>query len=297
MRPRTDQSTTMGRPRFFLFGLLAVVFVLSFHQEFRNNVATTAKKNGWNDLLGTTTKQAPPPPPQQNEPPNKITELLRLVREENRNVTRSGEKIFSHFLSHISKTGASFAMARLMPLMMNNDELWSNQNETDRFRPCNNMKSASTENFEKQWPSHFNGTRCTLWMSERPYTNKANHVYTIVRKPRSHVLSQYFHCTEAPVHRAGAHFMPATVDEWLEPYVHQVQNPENETSLPNFHCYNPINMQSRFAHFDRNTTKQELRERYDVIGDQSQMDKTVCMIFLRYTGHFAQQCNCSSSAQ
>jgi hypothetical protein len=87
--------------------------------------------------------------------------------------------------------------------------------------------------------------------------------------------------------------MPS-LDEWLEAWVKVAQNPG--TPLPmRFRCYNPINMQSTYTKFEPgNTSKAALSDRYDVIGDQSQMDKTVCVMALRYTGFFPSQCNCTS---
>jgi len=110
-------------------------------------------------------------------------------------------------------------------------------------------------------------------------------------------LFQKYPWLEPHVRRIQMQNPNSKVLQWLEPYLQLVQNPKNETRLPNFMCFNPINHQSEFVGFTQYTTKQDLKERYDVIGDQSQMDKTVCMIFLRYTGHLAPQCDCSPSRQ
>lgn len=217
-----------------------------------------------------------------------LQQHLRRVQEENRKVSQSGEKVFSHFLSHIPKTGSSYAFHRLDALSWANPE-WQKHNTTNTIRVCN-QATKSTEIFEESYSYEYKGDRCALWMSESPYTTKAKHVYTIVRNPRTHVISQYFHCKESRPHRNRAHFMPERLDEWLDAHVSHIQN---ATHVPNFRCYNPINMQSTYAAFDKNTTKAALKQRYNVIGVHSQMDKTVCIIFLWFTGYFPPQCNCS----
>ena len=77
--------------------------------------------------------------------------------------------------------------------------------KTDRFRPCN-MGIGRVSQFS----GHYKDVVCTLFMSELPHTTQFQHTYTIVRDPREHVLSQYFHCTESGVHKNRAHFMPET---------------------------------------------------------------------------------------
>ena len=46
-------------------------------------------------------------------------------------------------------------------------------------------------------PISYKNTTCTMWMSEQHYNKAASNTYTLVRDPRQHVLSQYFHCTES----------------------------------------------------------------------------------------------------
>ena len=42
--------------------------------------------------------------------------------------------------------------------------------------------------------------KCNVVVSERPWQDNIENVYTIIREPLSHVLSQYFHCTESSSH-------------------------------------------------------------------------------------------------
>jgi hypothetical protein len=70
------------------------------------------------------------------------------------------------------------------------------------------------------------------------FTSGHVRVITTLRDPYSHVLSQYTHCTTAPIHK-GKEFMPSLHD-WLEYYS---KLPDNNFSNP-FHCYDPRSLQS-----------------------------------------------------
>jgi hypothetical protein len=96
--------------------------------------------------------------------------------------------------------------------------------------------------------------------------------------------------------------MPSTLDEWLQVWAdYDAYDPNNETLVAAtdqrvkslykhpgtqhfdfvFKCYNPLNFQTKWTQFDGD--KQTLKRQYAVLGDHSQMDKTVCAIFLEYT--------------
>ena len=66
-------------------------------------------------------------------------------------------------------------------------------------------------------------------MTEHPIRKSKEHLhaYTIIRSPKEHVLSQYFHCKESKSHKSRAHKMPDTLDQWLD---HHVARYENYTS-------------------------------------------------------------------
>jgi hypothetical protein len=231
---------------------------------------------------------------QQKKQTTSLSEKLRLVRQENLNAAQQKEKVFGHFLSHIPKTGGFYALDQLNTLIQKNPQ-WKNLDKHEKFQACMAGLLRTTD-FDEKYPSKQNGMRCSLWMSERPHTMAANHVYTIIRNPQTHVLSQYFHCTESKSHETRAHLMPS-LGEWLEAHVkHYVQHSNTTSKLPKYECYNPFNMQSRYASFNKSTTLQELQERYTVIGDQAQMDKTLCVIFVHYTGFFPPQCNCTAAS-
>jgi hypothetical protein len=54
-----------------------------------------------------------------------------------------------------------------------------------------------------------------------------------------------------------------------------------------------MNHQSRFVLFDENVTKEMLRKRYDIIGDNAQMQKILCLIAIRYAKFVPSVCNCT----
>lgn len=154
-------------------------------------------------------------------------------------------------MSHIRKTGSSCAMRRISALARVAPE-WLKQNNTNRIRACDEATKATTR-FQGGYSRVHKGNRCALCGCR-----KTTHCSS---KPRLHhcalpayaysILSQYFHCKESRDHRNRARLMPATIDEWLEPFVNRVQKSYDKSSVPNFGCYNPINLQREFVGFSR----------------------------------------------
>jgi hypothetical protein len=107
----------------------------------------------------------------------------------------------------------------------------------------------------------------------------------------------YFHCKESKDHASRAHLMPS-LDDWLDAWVDAIGNHTKVKENERFLCYNPTNHQSKFVQFDPDKPgkgKEDLKSRYNVIGDTAQMDKSVCMIFIRYTGWVPKECDCSKA--
>jgi hypothetical protein len=102
----------------------------------------------------------------------------------------------------------------------------------------------------------------------------------------------YFHCKEAKDHQKFAWKMPS-LDEWLHNWTLAKHNVTHEAQNKQYWCYNPINYQFKFVQFDPTMGKDDLKRRYDVIGDNAQMDKSICMIFIKYTGWVPKQCDCT----
>ena len=220
---------------------------------------------------------------------------------------------FSNFLMHIPKSGTSYAM-HAMGLLLNKSPEWKNLGEGKYFRACDEA-TALLRNFGK-FRTSYKGSKCTMWMSEQPYSMVPEHVYAIVREPKSHVLSMYFHCLESKDHKKYAYKMPS-LDDWLTAWVDAKHNTTKERENIDMHCYNPINFQSRWVGNNIKTTNtdtgtnsstsidvgtdqhlhhyQDLKNRFLVLGDNAQMDKSVCMIFIQYTGWVPKRCDCTSS--
>lgn len=153
---------------------------------------------------------------------------------------------------------------------------------------------------------------------------KYQHAYTIIRSPEEHVISQYFHCKEArsSVNEGYSDLMPS-LDEWLDHHLNRLEEIKKsnkyyndhdtilrkkqwlkltqhytESSIINeniYHCYDPINLQSRMIGFHEMMSESDLRNRFDIIGDMNQFGKSVCAIFIRYTGKVPSRCDCSNS--
>ena len=148
-----------------------------------------------------------------------------------------------------------------------------------------------------------------MHMSESTYLSGMNHtrVYTMVRPPSEHVLSQYFHCAEARNRDPTARGLIPSLDEWLENWVSFMETgvlPRPIEHHFNIHmrwmykCYNPINLQSRFLEFNEtlspDSSKEDLNQRFETIGLTTNFDKSICLILIRLTGEVPVACDCTS---
>ena len=231
----------------------------------------------------------------QSDPENGVNETKSVDqgtrKRRRRKNNREEEKVFSHFLSHIPKSGTSYAMLAINQLVYHMPE-WKALRKRTTFRACNEGKR-NTISFQS-YRYKYKGDKCTMWMSERPDTPEAQHNYVIIRDPKTHVLSQYFHCKESDESKnRGRADDVATLDRWLEKWVSAAGKNKTWT---NKCTYNPVEFESEWVKFDSSTPnmgKDDLKQRFDVIGDQAQMDKSVCMITIHYTGWVPKRCNCS----
>lgn len=165
----------------------------------------------------------------------------------------------------------------------------------------------------RQWsssiitPAHSYPIRnCKMHMSESIYPSGMNwtHVYTILRPPHEHVLSQYFHCKESRFHKRKE-LMPS-LDGWLSSWVpmmetklsQEMKQLKNRHFHSMFNCYNPINFQSYILQFAENlspeSSKMDLKQRFDVIGLTTHFDKSICLIMIHLTGKVPKACDCTS---
>ena len=226
------------------------------------------------------------------------------------------ENPFAHFLMHIPKTGSSHAYSQMNQMA----HTYTDVPQFLKKRVCNEGTNLLGDFY--QFRKTFKGEECNLWMSEQPYSTKPERVYAILRDPRSHTLSMYFHCKESKDHARRAHKMPPSVDDWLKGWVDVKQNANSSVSIIDeqfrlsrkWACYNPINFQTRWiGHPQPNIEKishdvfypsysnqykvsaKDLRERYLVLGDQAQMDKSICTIYAHYRGYVTEACDCTNA--
>lgn len=207
-------------------------------------------------------------------------------------------------------SGGTFLRDQLNELLIESDK-WNALQYNDRRGVCNVGFTKMTSNlFPRR--DFLTGTdkskgrlKCSMYSSETSYpstitaTTLFDHVYTTVRDPKSHVISQYFHCKESVHHRDRAKFMPPTLQEWLDAWVLAMGDEskirENENK---FQCYNPINLQSSYVRFDPDvqpTAEKDLLERYDVIGTSDEMVKSLCATFISYQGYVPEKCDCTDT--
>lgn len=203
--------------------------------------------------------------------------------------------MFSHYLGHIPKSGTSFAFGAISKLVHDLLE-YKHLNKSEKFRPCDEGHTyhGQWRNFQRE----YRGVKCTMWMTEPGrYNAEAQHRYVIVREPISRTLSMYFHCKESKDHTNRARHMPSLdvwIKAWHASHLGRIGPPKNKKR---FQCYNPMDFQSKAIHFNPELGKDDLRKKWDVIGDNAKMDKTICLIVIKYTGLVPSECNCSGISQ
>jgi len=233
-----------------------------------------------------------------------------------------------HYAIHIPKTGGTYFAGNANEYLMktrkwktwNNNTIQNNNHTTTIDRPwlCKiekHIKHDELSAFPGNIPLFDTKTRhkCTAYTIESDYNTRANYTYTILREPKSHVLSQYFHCKESTDHQAHRHLMPS-LDEWLQYWYNETIN--NNTSSFNdfvswkeevygtdnkFKCYRPVNLQSRLLRInntilledDLDAAMKDIESKFTIIGDNSQMMKSMCSIITRYSNIVPDQCDCS----
>ena len=144
-----------------------------------------------------------------------------------------------------------------------------NPNSTAYAPPmvCNN--GAATYNYWNPFHLALKNTmkfRCIMVIAEShgEQEDQIPNIYTIVREPLSHVVSQYFHCVDSRHHPNGELIMPP-IGEWLNIYTNLSDSLPLETRPPyikkwrgikkaidlklKYNCYNPIDSESDFVQF------------------------------------------------
>jgi hypothetical protein len=138
-----------------------------------------------------------------------------------------------------------------------------------------------------------------LFKSHFGVPSAAERAYSLMRYPRDHVLSMYFHCTESNSHADRAHHMPSTFDKWLQGFVAYQNTTDAITKsmlkgkLEEYRCYTPINMQSQ--RLDARS-KSDLLVKFDVVGITDEMEVSTCLISIGVYGTVPDRCNCSDAS-
>ena len=242
-------------------------------------------------------------------------------------------------------------------LMKNDDPLVVDlTGETDAYTPpgiCN-QQLKEYKDLTPYGTSTFNNGRltirhkCALSFSERPWNGFAQNIYTIIRDPIPHIMSQYNHCAESPGHKDTGEpdgrgvsdlnrLMPSR-DEWLKAWkaIKESESTLNKEEMEaqirsmddRFRCYRPLDHESSYTHFYDDKPLPEgytypypyseyndyrakefkqldriliddLKRRFNVIGDLGQMVKSVCAIFIDLTEgkHIPPMCDCTSASR
>ena len=178
-----------------------------------------------------------------------------------------------------------------MTILVNTPE-YSRLPDKDKFRLCN----LGAKRIKGKLMVSYKNIKCNMWMSEVKYSPKPKHTYSIIRNPRELVLSQYFHCSESKDHAKFSYRMPS-LDVWLESWVSALTNTSKAEKCDKlFHCYDPRNMQSMYVDFhpeNKYHTLDDIQRKFTVIAPMEQMDASICVIFIHYTGWVPEVCDCT----
>ena len=211
---------------------------------------------------------------------------------------------FPHFFIHIPKTGGYYASYWLIHMLFHTPQMLALSPEK-QFRLCNIGDGQLAYRPKQHTGKDGKSIRCNMWMSEQPYESKAANSYTLIRDPRKHVLSQYFHCTEStdrPELLRKRLELIGSLDDWLGKWVLAIDDKMKEREANAMQCYDPRNLQSRYVDYDPwkwinpDVALGDLHTRFTVIGPMDQMDKTLCVTFIHYTGWVPPHCDCTTTS-
>jgi hypothetical protein len=194
---------------------------------------------------------------------------------------------FSNFFVHIPKTGGNSAYRLL-------------EKDQEELCPGARTNNHYVQNATKKWNKWYKSCHnsCTLHLSESPYISIPEHTYTIVRDPQKHVLSQYFHCTESKFRKKDTWQDMPSLDLWLEYWIQMQQigmadkTASNYPLLYTYDCYKPINLQTTML-----GGTSDLEQRFDVIGIQSRLETSTCLISISIMGKVPSRCNCTEEGK
>lgn len=152
----------------------------------------------------------------------------------------------------------------------------------------------------KKWRRDY--PRCWLHATESFYSPEPSRRFVVLREPVSHVLSMWNYCTQSPKRRRKARTMPRTMDDWLHAWEEVLPRELNcpqlthgggtERGCPAFKCYNPLNLQTERTRM-KGRNPMDLRDRYEVVGILSELEKSTCLVSIVLHGRVPKRCVCS----
>lgn len=138
--------------------------------------------------------------------------------------------------------------------------------------------------------------------------HRDSRMVSMLRDPRTHVLSQYFHCRTSRDHAYGHGFVHATFPEWIDSWSDHLTEMEQFKSKA-FCCYYPNNLMAarftcgsgiseRAAHFHP-APMQVLKEKIgnlSFVGLVEAYPESLCLLRIRETGKFPEDCECGADS-
>lgn len=138
---------------------------------------------------------------------------------------------------------------------------------------------------------------------------------TFLRDPRAHVYSQWMHCRDDKGHWFRPKDLPSNFTGWLQHWLRTGDKPQRAQT---FHCYHPMNMQSRILSCSRegplacvapgmdsyilNDDKGEFVEKFELaarrlkemhfVGITEFYQESLCALHVKENGRFPAWCNC-----
>jgi len=165
--------------------------------------------------------------------------------------------------------------------------------------------------------------RRQIWSNEGCWSTRKQHpeitkAISMVRDPRSHVLSQYQHCRKSsdyPILRAKK-AMPETFEAWIGHWTKKYEAGGINGTFPydedEFGCSRPINVQAQrfncdnvfdypdaMGHPDSINTERAIRRmmRTEFVGLMEAYQESICLFHAQHFGRLPSYCDCTKSSQ
>mmetsp|Transcript_2038 Transcript_2038/g.4274 ORF Transcript_2038/g.4274 Transcript_2038/m.4274 type:complete len:530 (+) Transcript_2038:116-1705(+) len=225
---------------------------------------------------------------------------IRLQKEKERRVNLARQRVLNSLPAGSMKSLDENVVNRVFDSLLSNGEEY----EYAKFYHLHVPKVGGSS-FRKDIPPII-PTSSELITAERCYYDgkaEAEYQMTLVRRPRKHVESQYFHCSTSGSHQYGKDWMPQFHDwaagwYWLR----------TEGKMSAFCCSSPVDMQSyrmtcparsmsagrqkrRFLEVNITKAIVNLKEMF-FVGLLDAYDESICLLQARVRGELPRYCNC-----